>query len=83
LLTTISLAAAADVEFFESRCPVLAKNCYPCHAATKEFSGLRVDSREALKGGKRGTALMLTPMESLLVCATGTSGVAAMPMAAS
>jgi hypothetical protein len=78
------LAAAADVEFFEARVrPVLAKNCYSCHAAEKQFSGLRVDSREALlKGGKRGAAVVPgAASESLLVRAIRhESGVAAMPM---
>src|SRR3954463_3950182 len=40
-------------EYFETRVrPVLAANCYDCHA-DERMGGLRVDSREALlKGGR-------------------------------
>src|SRR5277367_2055404 len=49
---------ADSAEFFETKIrPVLASNCYSCHADSK-LGGLRVDSREAmLKGGKSGAAL--------------------------
>ena len=84
MIAAAPLLAQADAEFFESRVrPVLARNCYSCHAAEKQFSGLRVDSREALlKGGKRGAALAPgSPADSLLVRAIRHEpGVAAMPM---
>ena len=84
LLVAAPLFAQADVEFFESRVrPVLVKNCYSCHEGEKQFSGLQVDSREALlQGGKRGAALVSgSPAESLLVRAIrGESGVTAMPI---
>lgn len=64
-------AADADVAFFESKIrPVLAEQCYQCHAAdTKQLGGLRLDTKEAiLKGGTRGPALLLDkPKESLLI----------------
>ena len=65
-----SAAAAADpTEFFETRVrPVLANNCYSCHA-TSESGGLRLDSRQRiLKGGKSGAAVIPgKPDESLLI----------------
>jgi hypothetical protein len=47
-----------DALFFESRVhPVLAAKCYSCHGADRQFSDLRLDSREAIvKGGQRGPA---------------------------
>lgn len=50
----------AAIEFFESQVrPVLAHNCYSCHGPSQQFSGLRLDSREAiLKGGNRGPAVV-------------------------
>lgn len=46
-------------DFFENRVrPVLAKNCFACHA-NSELGGLRLDSEAAvLKGGKSGPALI-------------------------
>ena len=46
-------------EFFETRVrPLLAANCYACHADAA-MAGLRVDSREALlRGGETGPALV-------------------------
>ncbi|MFN7922759.1 MAG: PSD1 and planctomycete cytochrome C domain-containing protein [Bryobacteraceae bacterium] len=50
----------ADLEFFESKIrPILARNCHSCHGESKQYSGLRLDSRQAaLKGGTRGAALV-------------------------
>ncbi|MBL8227866.1 MAG: PSD1 domain-containing protein [Bryobacterales bacterium] len=52
-------AFAQDDTLFEKRVrPVLVARCTGCHGAGKQFSGLRVDSREALiNGGQRGPAL--------------------------
>jgi hypothetical protein len=52
-------SSAQELEFFENKVrPVLARHCYSCHGPDKQFSGLRVDSRDALlRGGKRGAAL--------------------------
>ena len=60
-LSMVSLAAtvgAQSPDFFELKIrPVLATNCYACHA-NSALGGLRLDSREAmLKGGKRGPAI--------------------------
>src|SRR3954469_17238282 len=62
-------ADARSPEYFETRVrPVLAANCYDCHAAER-MGGLRVDSREALlKGGRSGPAIVPgDPDKSLLI----------------
>ncbi|MBM3796352.1 MAG: hypothetical protein FJW31_20345 [Acidobacteria bacterium] len=58
LLAPALLLRAADADFFEMKIrPVLAKQCYSCHAASK-MGGLEATSRAGLeKGGGRGTAL--------------------------
>ena len=67
----VGLAAAEPSdsrEFFELRIrPVLAKNCYGCHTATR-MGGLQLDTREhALAGGKSGPAIVPgDPPHSLL-----------------
>jgi len=56
-------------EFFETKVrPVLAKNCFTCHTATR-MGGLEMVSREALlKGGASGPAIVPgEPDRSLLV----------------
>ncbi|HUR20074.1 MAG TPA: PSD1 and planctomycete cytochrome C domain-containing protein [Vicinamibacterales bacterium] len=62
-------AAAQSADFFEARVrPILAANCYECHA--EEAKGdLRVDSREGLlKGGESGPAIVVgDPDKSLLI----------------
>ena len=77
------LVAQDTGDFFESRIrPLLAKNCYLCHTDL-ESSGLRVDSQSALlKGGKRGTAVIVgQPEESLLIRAVRHQGDLKMPPA--
>ncbi len=72
-----TLYAADDSEFFERRVrPVLATNCYGCHAAGKQFGGLRLDSRDRLlKGGQSGPAAVPgKPDESLLIRAVRHEG---------
>ena len=48
------------VEFFEQWIrPPLANQCYECHGAKKQESGLRLDFRDGLlKGGKSGPVLI-------------------------
>jgi hypothetical protein len=50
---------AADPDFFETKVrPVLADNCFACHAESG-LGGLRLDSEEAMKkGGTRGPAVV-------------------------
>jgi hypothetical protein len=60
---------AQSAEFFEARVrPILAANCYECHAEDAK-GDLRVDSREALlKGGESGPAIVPgDPDKSLLI----------------
>jgi len=77
IVAVTSLAAGArgatlsadSAEFFETKIrPVLASNCYSCHADSK-LGGLRVDGREAmLKGGNSGPAIVPgDPGKSLLI----------------
>ncbi|HEX4130245.1 MAG TPA: PSD1 and planctomycete cytochrome C domain-containing protein [Pirellulales bacterium] len=59
-------------EFFELRVrPLLVERCVRCHGSSKQESGLRLDSREAvLKGGGTGPAIVIgKPEESLLILA--------------
>lgn len=71
LLATEPPAPSAEQErFFETRVrPVLVENCQKCHGSSKQWAGLRLDSREALlKGGDSGPALIPgEPGESLLI----------------
>src|SRR4051794_34077667 len=73
LASAPALAFGADqkdaAEVFEMRIrPILAKNCFACHASNA-MGGLAVDSRQALlKGGKSGPAIVPgKPDESLLI----------------
>src|SRR5215831_15451288 len=75
LLLTFWMAASAfaqsadSPDFFESNVrPLLANQCYSCHAASA-LGGLRLDSRDALlKGGKSGPAVNPgDPDSSLLI----------------
>jgi hypothetical protein len=62
---------AADPDFFEAKVrPILANNCFSCHAESG-LGGLRLDSEEAMKkGGMRGTDVVPgDPGKSLLVTA--------------
>ena len=59
-----------DTELFEKRIrPLLAAKCYGCHAAEKQFGGLRVDGLDRLlRGGQAGPAIVPQhPEKSLLV----------------
>jgi uncharacterized protein DUF1549/uncharacterized protein DUF1553/cytochrome c len=61
--------AAQSPEFFEAKVrPVLAGNCYDCHAED-QLGGLRLDSRDGmLKGGKSGPAIVPgDPDNSLMI----------------
>ena len=62
-------AAPRSPEYFEANVrPVLAANCYDCHA-DEQMGGLRLDSREGLlKGGRSGPAIVPgDPDKSLLI----------------
>ena len=67
----VAVPAAADekADFFELRVrPVLVKNCFSCHSATK-MGGLVMESRDfLLKGGQSGPAVRPgDPDNSLLI----------------
>ncbi|NBV25060.1 MAG: DUF1549 domain-containing protein, partial [Proteobacteria bacterium] len=50
----------AQIEFFEKNIrPVLAAECYECHATAKKKGGLALDTRDGLlKGGESGPAIV-------------------------
>ncbi|MBL0158075.1 MAG: PSD1 domain-containing protein [Bryobacterales bacterium] len=86
LLGSVCFAAAADTpeERFETKVrPILAKNCFACHTASK-MGGLALTSRESvLAGGKSGPAVVSgKPDESRLILAVrqGDAVIKAMPM---
>ena len=61
---------AAQPEFYTTQVqPILANNCYRCHAGTAHRGGLNLETRAAmLKGGHDGTVLVPgDPAKSLLV----------------
>ncbi len=65
----LAQAPASDRPDFEAKVrPILAANCYDCHAE-KDYGGLRLDSREAmLEGGVSGPAIVPgDPDKSLLI----------------
>jgi mono/diheme cytochrome c family protein len=69
--TSLALQASQatdSAEFFELRIrPLLAKNCYACHTASR-LGGLQLDSRESiLKGGNSGPAIIPGKAEESLL----------------
>jgi mono/diheme cytochrome c family protein len=76
------LPAAEAAEFFETQVrPVLAENCFRCHGANKQKSGLRLDSLAAMtKGGENGPAVVPgRPDKSKLIQAIRYDGPVQMP----
>src|SRR5262245_33016654 len=70
-------ADSADVEFFGKRIrPILAENCYQCHGAKKQESGLVLSSTTGVqKGGDRGLPIVPgQPDESILIQAVRYAG---------
>ncbi len=68
-LAAMPIPADEKADFFEMRVrPVLVKNCFSCHTATK-MGGLVMESRDfLLKGGQSGPALRAgDPDNSLLI----------------
>ena len=59
-LLTALRAVAAPVDFVREVRPIFEKNCYACHGAQKQKSGLRLDVKAAaLKGGDAHGALLV------------------------
>lgn len=52
LTLALPLASAAAVDFSTSVKPVLEKYCLSCHNPQRAYADVRVDTREALMGGK-------------------------------
>src|SRR6266849_1389473 len=76
------LLAVEPVDYLRDIKPILAKNCYECHAAQKQRSGLRLDTATAiLKGGDSGPGI--TPGNSgaskLIKAVTGADDTKLMP----
>ena len=72
--------APEEIEFFENRIrPVLAENCYDCHAGKKAKIGLHLDSRAGwLKGGDYRTVIdRENPGKSIALLAIKHEGAAA------
>ncbi len=69
LVVTPLVAEAAPVPFSKDVLPILAHNCFECHAHGKKKGGLDLSSREALlKGGKTGPAIIAgKSADSLLI----------------
>ena len=73
---------AAQTQLFEKSVrPLLAENCFSCHA-NDAMGGLRLDSKDALlKGGNSGPAIVPgDPDKSLLMSAVRHSGALKMPL---
>ena len=52
-------AAAATVDYEKDVKPLLSQNCYSCHGANAQQSGLRLDLRQnALRGGDYGPVIL-------------------------
>lgn len=89
VITTLSLAAdklppPADrkIDFAKDVRPLLEKNCWGCHGAKKQESGLRLDSRDALlRGGDIGKVIAAGDSERsrLIVLVSGTDPQTVMP----
>ena len=76
------LAAQSSPDFFESKIrPVLAANCFSCHASAVHLSGLDLSTAAGFaKGGERGALIdRSSPEKSRLVQAIGYSGDLKMP----
>jgi mono/diheme cytochrome c family protein len=76
------VAAAEPVDYLLDVKPILAKNCYACHGAAKQRSGLRLDTAASLlRGGNSGPAAV--PGKSadsrVIKAVTGTGDLKAMP----
>src|SRR5712692_190003 len=76
------LLAAEQVDYIRDIKPILAKNCYECHGAQKQRSGLRLDTAAAiLKGGDSGPGIMpgKSGASKLIKAVTGTDDTKLMP----
>jgi hypothetical protein len=82
LVLTGMAHADPPVDYLRDIKPLLAKHCYECHGATKQRSGLRLDTAAAiLRGGDSGPGVI--PGKSvdskLIKAVTGVEGTKQMP----
>lgn len=65
LTTLCTTTLGQETDWFESQIrPLLAEKCWDCHAETKQWGGLRLDSRAGiLQGGDSGPAANLEELE--------------------
>jgi hypothetical protein len=80
--TAAAGGATPPADFFERRVrPILAEKCFACHGPTKQRSGLRLDSREALLRGGDGGKVVIPgdPDQSPLIQAVRQQGDLKMP----
>jgi hypothetical protein len=76
--------ALADVDFVKDVQPILRRNCYGCHGAALQTSGLRLDQGPAaLKGGYGGPSIKPgdSAHSALIARVSGEKGVPVMPPA--
>lgn len=68
ILSSLALCAqdSQSPDWFETNIrPILAEKCFQCHGPTKQWSGLRLDSQEALgKGSENGLVILKENLES-------------------
>lgn len=58
LFATLTLPAAAAVDFVKDVQPIFAEHCYGCHGGSKQEAAFRLDHKpSALKGGDFGLAI--------------------------
>jgi hypothetical protein len=76
------LLAAEPVDYVRQIKPILAQNCYACHGAHKQRSGLRLDTAAAIRtGGASGPAIVPgdNRASKLIKAVTGTDDTKLMP----
>ena len=67
-LSGAARAEVGKVQFSKEVLPILAHNCFSCHANGKKKGGLELTSREAvLKGGKNGAAIVVGKSDDSLL----------------
>jgi hypothetical protein len=74
--------AAQQVDYARDVKPILTKNCYDCHGAKRQKSGLRLDTvADALEGGNSGPVIVAgkSSQSRLIQAVTGVPEVPVMP----
>ena len=79
---TQNAASAPKVDYQRDVQPILQKNCYVCHSASSQMSGLRLDNRQALLAGGNSGKIVVpgsADTSTLYERVAGTGGLARMP----